>query len=156
MSDIVKIAFAPLAAAEGGALVVFAGPELALGGQTAARLKDARLGDAASTMAFKAKAMSALDIVRPSGLAAERLLVVGVAAKAGDKPLDFASLGGFVAGRLAKAKRIAVLFEAAGRRVGRRSRRRFCVWFSRCAATSSTNTRARSPTARTTTIAARS
>jgi len=62
-------------------------------------------------MAFKAKATSAMDLVRPAGLASERLLVVGVAVKAGEKPLDFANLGGFVAGKLAKAKVVHVLFE---------------------------------------------
>ncbi|HXT07970.1 MAG TPA: leucyl aminopeptidase, partial [Roseiarcus sp.] len=114
MSDIVKIAFAPFAAADAGALVVFAGADLKLGANTAAHLAGAPalLQGAADTLAFKAKATSAMDLVRPAGLASERLLVVGVSVKAGDKPLDFANLGGFVAGKLGKkAKVVHVLFE---------------------------------------------
>jgi leucyl aminopeptidase len=53
-----------------------------------------------------------MDLVRPSAVSAERLLVAGVAVKSGDKPLDFAALGGFVAGKLGKAKAIQALFEA--------------------------------------------
>jgi leucyl aminopeptidase len=114
MSESVKIAFAPLAAAEGGALVVFAGADLALGPQAAALFKGAKgyLTDAAATLAFKAKAMSAMDLVRPAAVSAERLLVAGVVVKDGDKPLDFAALGGYVAGKLAKAKRVQAIFEA--------------------------------------------
>ena len=114
MSETVKINFAPFKPAEGGALVVFAGADLALGGQAAGLFKGAKsyLADAAATLAFKAKSLSAMDLVRPAAVAAERLLVVGVAVKAGDKPLDFAALGGFVAGRLGKAKRIQAVFEA--------------------------------------------
>jgi leucyl aminopeptidase len=114
MSDTVKISFASLKPAEGGALVVFAGADLALGAQAAALFKSAKsyIADAAATLAFKAKSSSAMDLVRPAVVSAERLLVAGVALKAGDKPLDFAALGGFVAGRLGKAKRIQALFEA--------------------------------------------
>ena len=114
MSDSLKIAFAPLAAPRGGALVIFAGAELKLGATAAGLFADAKayLSDAAATLAFKGKASSAMDLVRPSVVEAERLLVAGVAAKADDKPLDFTTLGGFVAGRLPRAKRVAVVFEA--------------------------------------------
>ena len=113
MSDTLEITFAPLAAADAGALVVFVGAELKLGANTIAHLAGTQslLHAAADTLAFKAKATSAMDLVRPAGLACERLLVVGVSVKAGDKPLDFANLGGFVAGKLGKAKVIHVLFE---------------------------------------------
>jgi leucyl aminopeptidase len=113
MSETVEITFAPLAAADAGALVVFAGADLKLGANTLAHLAGTQplLHGAAETLAFKAKATSAMDLVRPAGLTCERLLVVGVSIKAGDKPLDFANLGGFVAGKLGKAKVIHVLFE---------------------------------------------
>ena len=113
MTETVEIAFAPFATADSGALVVFAGADLKLGANTDAHLTGAQalLRSAADTLAFKAKATGAMDLVRPAGLASERLLVVGVSLKAGDKPLDFANLGGFVAGKLAKAKRVHVLFD---------------------------------------------
>ena len=113
MSETVEITFAPLAAADAGALVVFAGADLKLGANTLAHLAGTQtlLHGAADTLKFKAKATSAMDLVRPAGLPCERLLVVGVAVKPDDKPLDFANLGGFVAGKLGKAKVIHVLFE---------------------------------------------
>ena len=114
MSDSLKIAFAPLSVPKGGALVVFAGAELKLGATAAGAFKGAKgyLADAAATLAFKGKSSSAMDLVRPSAADVERLLVVGVSQKTDDKPLDFVALGGATAGRLPKAKRIAVMFEA--------------------------------------------
>jgi leucyl aminopeptidase len=113
MSENVKIAFAPHSATDSGALVVFAGADLKLGANTAAHMADIQelFRGAAETLAFKAKASSTMDLVRPAGLANDRLLVVGTTVKAGDKPLDFASLGGSVAGKLGKAKVVHVLFE---------------------------------------------
>ncbi len=113
MSDLLKIAFAPIAAPHAGALVVFSGTELSLGKRAAAMLgkAEAQVKAAAETLAFKGKTKSAMDLVRPVDLAADRLVVAGVAAK-DDKPIDFADLGGFVAGKLGKAKMVSVLFEA--------------------------------------------
>ena len=103
-----------MAAPESGALVVFVGASLKPGANAAAALGSTHelIGQAAQTLAFKAKAMSAMDLVRPAGLSAERLLVVGVAPGTEGKPLDFANLGGFVAGKLGKSKAVRVLFEA--------------------------------------------
>ncbi len=114
MSDIVKIAFAPFSAPDAGTLVAFAGTELKFGDKTTALLTDTQgfLHGAAETLAFKAKAMSAIDLIRPPGLAAERLLIVGTAGKPDSKPIDFVHLGGYVAGKLGKAKTVRVLFEA--------------------------------------------
>jgi len=112
MSESVRIAFAPHAAVNAGVLVVFAGHDLKIGAKTAAHLKPAlaHLRDAAETLSFKGKAQSIMDLVRPQGLKAERLLVVGTQAKE-SKPTDFVNLGGYVAGKLPKAAKIAVLFE---------------------------------------------
>ena len=114
MSEIVKIIFAPFSAPDQGALVVFVGADLKLGKRTTAHVTKAEgfLRGAAETLAFKSKSMSAMDLIRPQALAAERLLVVGVAAKPDDKPIDFVNLGGYVAGKLPKAKTVHVLFEA--------------------------------------------
>ena len=114
MSNTLNLTFAPLAAPDRGALVVFVGASLKPGSRAAAALGKAQaaLAPAAETLAFKGKAISAIDLVRPAGLAAERLLVVGVEPKKDDKPIDFANLGGFVAGKLGKTKIARVLFEA--------------------------------------------
>jgi len=114
MSDSLQISFVEFAAPSAGAMVVFAGASSKLGARTTEALAGAGalVGPAAETLAFTAKTMSAMDLVRPAGLAAERLLVVGTAAKKGDKPLDFFALGGFVAGKLPKTKAIQILFEA--------------------------------------------
>ena len=111
MSDTVKISFSPYTAADAGALVVFSAAELKTGEKTSAHLSQTHefLTGAAQTLAFKGKAMSAMDFVRPSGLSVERLLVVGVAGK--PEGIDFVHLGGYVAGKLGKAKVIHVLFE---------------------------------------------
>ncbi len=113
MSDLVKIAFAPQASVNAGALVVFVGADLKTGAKTGAQLKSAigYLRDATETLAFKGKTQSAMDLVRPQGLKAERLLVVGTAPKEVGKPTDFVNLGGYVAGKLPKSSKISVLFE---------------------------------------------
>jgi len=116
MNEFVKIAFAPIAAPKSGALVVFCGEDLQAGPRASAILGEAqaRVAAAAKTMAFKGKALTCLDLLEPAGLAASRLLVVGVAPGKDGKPLDFATLGGFVAGKLGKAKSAHVLFESPG------------------------------------------
>ncbi len=118
MSDLVKITFAPQAAPTGSVLVVFAGSDLKAGANTLAQLHAAQtyLRDAAETLAFKGKAHTAMDLVRPPELKLERLVVIGTQAKSADKsadkPMDFVTLGGYVAGKLGKARSIAVMFEA--------------------------------------------
>ena len=118
MSDTVKIAFAPQSAATGGVLVVFAGADMKAGAQTLSQMRPAQtyLRDSAETLAFKGKAQTTMDLVRPPALPIERLLVVGTqpkgAEKGADKPMDFVTLGGYVAGRLGKARHISVMFEA--------------------------------------------
>ncbi len=113
MTDTVKIAFAPFSAPDAGALVVFCAGGLKMGAKTAAHVAGAAsfLREAAETLSFKGKWSSAMDLVRPAGLTAERLLVVGVEPKDGE--VDFVHLGGYVAGRLPKAKVVHVLFEGA-------------------------------------------
>ena len=114
MSDTVKIAFAGFSAPDAGTLVVFCTTDLKSGVRTSAHLKSTQvfLRDSAETLAFKGKGMSAMDLVRPPGLGVERLLVVGVAGKPDDKPIDFVHFGGYVAGKLGKSKVVHVLFES--------------------------------------------
>jgi len=114
MSEPVKIDFSALAAPKGGAVVIFVGADLKLGVETTALIgaTSETIAAAAETMGFKGKAMTALDILSPAGLAAARLLVVGVAPDKDGKPIDFATLGGFVVGKLGKAKVATALFES--------------------------------------------
>ncbi len=105
MTEAAKIAFTALARSKGAALVAFVGADLKAGERVSGWLAPlaGALATAAEAAAFKGKAMSALDILAPSGLDAPRLVVVGVAPGKDAKPLDFVLLGGFVAGKLAKA-----------------------------------------------------
>ena len=129
MNEIVKIAFGPISAPKGGTLVVFVGAELIPGERTRALLGDfaPRIESAAKTAGFKGKTLTALDILEPAGLEAARLLVVGVAPGKDAKPLDFAVLGGFVSGKLGKAKQVAAIFESPGGGLGLERRGRVRV-----------------------------
>ena len=130
MSETIRIDYAALADAKaesGRTLVVFASGDLAFADRTAAVLGEAGTAlvkKAASAAKFKGKTGSALDIIAPSGLEAERLLVIGVgsekAAKEGqgtgqadgkDKPFEPTNLGGAVAGKVGRGASATVLFD---------------------------------------------
>ncbi len=132
MSETIKIDFAALAdarAESGRTLVVFASGDLGFAERTAAVLGEAGTAlvkKAASAAKFKGKTGSALDIIAPGGLEADRLLVVGVgsddqAAPEGptasakvngkDKPLEPTNLGGIVAGKVGRGTAATVLFD---------------------------------------------
>jgi leucyl aminopeptidase len=119
-------------------LVIFMGQDFAfadvtrklIGGEGEALIKKA-----ASAAKFKGKASTALDIIAPAGLAADRLLVIGTGpvkdekSKAGKaekskeaevgkekaqeavKPADYTSLGGFVVGRLGQGTVAMIAFD---------------------------------------------
>src|SRR5262245_56895472 len=94
MPEPLDIEFAALSAAPAGAVVVLAGPELALGG--AARSRDDRrkgaLLKAARAADFTGKAKSAIEILAPSGIDAPRIVLLGTGRVA--KDLDRLMLGG--------------------------------------------------------------
>ncbi len=142
MTETLKIEFAALAALPvqtrtspdraGGVaghartLVIFMGKDFAFGAATH-RLIGARgealIKKAAAAVKFKGKALTALDLVSPTGLAAERLVVVGTGGdgdgedgKGQIKPVspphrDLAGLGGFVMGKLGHAATATVAFD---------------------------------------------
>jgi leucyl aminopeptidase len=114
MSEAAKVEFVSPSAPKGGALVLFVGASLETGPTSSNFVAPAAavIAAAAETMNFKGKSLTALDILAPAGLLAARLLVIGVAPGKDGKPLDFAALGGFVAGKLGKAKAATVLFES--------------------------------------------
>ena len=114
MSEFVKIAFGPLAAPKGGTYVVFVGADLKPAPRAAALLR--RRGRAHRSHGQNgplSRQVAERDgLVEAAGLEGTRLLVVGVAPGKDGKPIDFATLGGFVCGKLGAAKKVAVAFEA--------------------------------------------
>src|SRR5712691_2130623 len=102
MSAALRLEFAPLAAAPKGVLIVFCEEGLKLG--SAARRALEPTGDllrrAAAADRFKGKNGSALDIIAPPGIAASRLVVVGVGRARDLKARDFVKLGGIAMGRI--------------------------------------------------------
>jgi leucyl aminopeptidase len=107
-------------------LVIFAGEDLNLGKATRELIGEAGVAlvkKAAATAKFKGKTSAALDILAPSGLTAERLLVIGTGADEGDKAgkgkdhgkakrmQDFLNLGGVVASKVGQAPAAIVVFD---------------------------------------------
>jgi leucyl aminopeptidase len=116
MADSVKIDFRAPAAVEGGDLVIFVGEDLKPA-PAVARLLGARAAEliarAAPIERFKGKSQSAMTLAAPSGLAADRLIVVGIGGEADRAKLDWAQLGGLVAGKVS-GKTATVLVDLPG------------------------------------------
>jgi leucyl aminopeptidase len=136
MSEPIKIDYVALSTLKGNAptrgdagatLVVFASSGLELGTATRSFLGadgEALVAKAAAAAKFKGKVGGTLDVIAPAGLAADRLIVVGVGgskkadannetekASAKEKPFDLANLGGTVAGKIGRAGTGIVLFD---------------------------------------------
>ncbi|WP_395697750.1 leucyl aminopeptidase [Methylocella sp.] len=131
--DALKLAPQPGGAEPIGTLAVFVGPDLALGEKTRKLLgaeAEALLRRAAAAAKFKGKASSALEILAPAGLGAERLLAIGAGGPSGDKrdgeeaqasggkepdappsSADYANLGGYCAGKIGRGKSATILFD---------------------------------------------
>ncbi len=100
-----------------GTLVVFAGDDLAFGDATRALLGDSLdlVQRAAKVAKFKGAAGSSLDLLAPTGVQADRLLVVGSHAK--KKPegeAEYLNLGGQTMGKISGAEVITVAFDLPG------------------------------------------
>jgi leucyl aminopeptidase len=113
MSEFVKTAFAPLSGPSGGAYIAFVGGALKCGPAVAALLGGASdlIASAAKTARFEGKPLSALEILAPHGLGANRLIVIGVGGGNELAETDFAALGGFVFGKVGAAKDVIIAFE---------------------------------------------
>ncbi|HEY4847527.1 MAG TPA: leucyl aminopeptidase [Methylocella sp.] len=143
MSEPLKIEFVALAAlpvqtqaspqragAEAGrarTLVIFMGKDFAFGAATRRLIGDrgeALIKKAAAAVKFKGKALTALDLVAPAGLATERLVVVGTGGDGDGEdrdgqikknvpppPPDHAGLGGFVMGKLGHDASATIAFD---------------------------------------------
>jgi len=114
MSSPVTSAFAPLSAPKGGVYVVFVGASLKLAPAAQKALVGAAdlIAAAAKTASFRGKSLSSLDILAPSGVACERLLVIGVERDKDKKETDFAELGGYVIGKIGASKAATIAFFA--------------------------------------------
>ncbi|MGH6851660.1 MAG: M17 family peptidase N-terminal domain-containing protein, partial [Methylocella sp.] len=109
------------------ALVIFVGKDFAFGAATRRLIGDrgaALIKKAAAAVKFKGKALTALDLVAPAGLASGRLVVVGtggdgdgedgeghIEKNAPRQPPDYAGVGGFVMGKLGHAASATVAFD---------------------------------------------
>jgi leucyl aminopeptidase len=116
------------------ALVIFTNADFEFGAATRDLIGDggeALIRKAATAAKFKGKPSTALDVLAPGGFSADRLLVVGVgpqreaakpepqngAAPAAIKPVapltpaDYATLGGFVIGKLGRGSTATVVFD---------------------------------------------
>jgi leucyl aminopeptidase len=102
MPDAVKVGFVPFSAPARGIVVAFCDDQLKLGAATRKALGKAAdtVKRAAATNQFKGKNGSALDILAPEGIKAQRLIVVGTGKASGIKEKDFLKFGGVAAGKL--------------------------------------------------------
>ena len=114
MSNRMKVSFAAPALPPLGTLVTFVGDDLALPKgflDLAGAAVDATVGRAASAEGFKGKAGSSLTLLAPAGLAADRLVVVGVGSAKERADTNYVNLGGQVAGALGSGKTATVHLE---------------------------------------------
>src|SRR5579863_4213574 len=115
MATHLTISFGAPAQPRGGVLALFVDAEMKIAPAVADRIGPlaGRLASIAKKGRFKGKAMTALDVVAPSELDLDRLLLVGVEPKK-DPPLDFFALGGFVAGKIGAVAKAEAAFMAPG------------------------------------------
>ncbi|MCB8819828.1 leucyl aminopeptidase [Microvirga rosea] len=114
MADTIKIDFHAPGAVDGGDIVVFVDetlkPAPAVAKQLGQKAVDL-VAKVASIENFKGKAKSALVIAAPTAPAADRLIVVGLGGEKDRAGLDWAQLGGLVAGKVSgKATTIVAEF----------------------------------------------
>jgi leucyl aminopeptidase len=102
MPDAVKVGFVPFSAAVRGVLVVFSDESMKFGPAARKALGPAveTVKRAAAAARFKGKSGSALDILAPEGLKADRLIVAGTGKKSELKEEDYIKIGGATIGRL--------------------------------------------------------
>jgi leucyl aminopeptidase len=102
MSDAVKIGFVPFSAAPKGVLVLFTDETLRFGPASAKILGPAAetVKRAAAASSFKGKSGSSLDILAPSNLKVDRLIVAGTGKSGALKAEDYIKIGGATVARL--------------------------------------------------------
>ncbi len=98
---------------EGYALAVFVAKGAQLGAGARSILGDAGdlLQRAARIADFKGAVATGFEILAPEGVAADKLIVVGVDSEKAEEPLDYVRLGGAVLGKVGKTKKLRVIFD---------------------------------------------
>ncbi len=106
MTDRLDITFASLEKRPEAVVAVLAGDNLTLG--PVVRDIDEKaggaIGRAAEAVEFKGRARHTIELLAPAGLAAKRLLVVGVGKTAEASELEWTLLGGYAMGQVAQRK----------------------------------------------------
>jgi leucyl aminopeptidase len=112
MADSLKIDFQAHGAVGAGDLVVFVGENLkptpAVAKQIGPKAVDL-IAKAAAAENFKGKAKSTMSITAPSALSVDRLVVIGMGGEKEQSKIDWAQIGGIVAGRVTGKAATAVL-----------------------------------------------
>jgi leucyl aminopeptidase len=112
MADSLKIDFQAHGAVGAGDLIVFVGENLkptpAVAKQIGPKAVDL-IAKAAAAENFKGKARSTMSITAPSALPVDRLIVVGMGGDKEQAKIDWAQMGGVVAGRVSGKAATAVL-----------------------------------------------
>lgn len=111
MTDRARISFVKPATKPAGTVVLFAGPDVALGPAARGMGVAALVERAAATAGFTGKAMATLDLIAPADTGLDRLIVAGTGKASDLKEKDWLRLGGTVMGALGKAKAVTVMLE---------------------------------------------
>jgi leucyl aminopeptidase len=113
MSGTPKISFSEPKAPSGGTFVILVDENLHFGRLTRRALAPSGnlVSRAARTEGFKGKKGKVLDLIAPTSLKADRLIVLGLGKLKEIGPGEWAKLGGGVMGKIPAAKNVTVLFE---------------------------------------------
>ncbi|MCU0884471.1 MAG: leucyl aminopeptidase, partial [Beijerinckiaceae bacterium] len=108
MVDRLRIEFKPFALPASGDLALLVFDDLALPEAVAAPLAEA-VKRALDIEQFKGKALSSSVSLAPAGIGLDRIVVVGLGARAEAEKIDWVSVGGVLAGRIASGRALAAL-----------------------------------------------
>src|SRR5258708_5132681 len=113
MSGTPKISFSEPKSPPGGTFVILVDENLHFGRLTRKALAPSGnlISRAARTEEFKGKKGKVLDLIAPTSLKADRLIVLGLGKLKEIGPGSWAKLGGGLMGKLPAAKNVTVLFE---------------------------------------------
>lgn len=102
MTDRPDLKFVSLSAAPAATIVVFVGPDLALGavGGRLDKQSDGALKRAIAGAGFKGKGRASIEVLGAPGIEAKRILIVGTGERAELKHLDWSRLGGAAMGQV--------------------------------------------------------
>ena len=111
MAESLKIEFQAPGALKGGDLVIFVGEDLKPSQAAAKSLGKAAdlVARAAAVERFTGKAYTAMALTAPAGLPVDRLTVVGLGGEKDRAKLDWARLGGLVAGKVSSPNATVIL-----------------------------------------------